>query len=80
MYDMTDQQVEKVTRRYQGLTSAQTVTRLREKYATRRDAVRKFTERLEKTGGFVDEAEIESLRAVGVSEEEIDALVEAYGA
>lgn len=80
MYDMTDREVEKVTRRYKGLTSAQTVTRLREKYTTRVDAVRKFTERLQKTGGFVDEAEIISLRAVGVSEEEIEALVEQYGA
>ena len=80
MQDMTDRQVEKVTRRYKGLTSSQTVTRLREKYNTRLDAVRKFTNRLEKTGGFVDEAEVLTLRAVGVSEEEIKALVEQYGA
>ena len=80
MQDMTDKQVEKVTRRYKGLTSSQTVTRLREKYTARMDAVKKFTDRLEKTGGFVDEAEIITLRAVGVSEEEIEALVERYGA
>lgn len=80
MQELNDREVEKVTRRYKGLTSSQTVTRLREKYTTRVGAVRKFTERLQKTGGFVDEAEIISLRAVGVSEEEIEALVEQYGA
>lgn len=50
---------------------------LREKYTRRRDAIQRFTERLEK-GGFPDEAEIESLRAVGVSEGEIAGLVDKY--
>lgn len=80
MSELSDRDVEKITRRYTGLTSSQTVTRLRERYNRRREAVQKFTERLEKTGGFVDDAEVLTLRAVGVSEEEIKALVEAYGA
>lgn len=80
MHDMSDRDVEKVTRRYKGLTSSQTVSRLRDRYTKRVEAVQKFTDRLEKTGGFVDEAEILALRAVGVSEEEIDALVERYAA
>jgi len=80
MADMTDRDVEKITRRYTGLTSNQTVTRLREKYTRRREAVERFTDRLEKSGGFVDDAEVLSLRALGVSEAEISALVEAYGA
>jgi len=80
MSELTDRDVEKITRRYTGLTSSQTVVRLRERYTRRREAVQKFTERLQKSGGFVDDAEIITLRAVGVSEEEIDALVEAYGA
>ncbi|MCA8916680.1 MAG: hypothetical protein KDB90_14905 [Planctomycetes bacterium] len=80
MSELTDRDVEKITRRYTGLTSSQTVVRLRERYTRRREAVQKFTERLQKSGGFVDDAEIITLRAVGVSEEEIEALVEAYGA
>jgi Holliday junction resolvasome RuvABC DNA-binding subunit len=79
MQDMTDRQVEKVTRRYRGLTSAETVTRLREKYAKRREAVRKFTDRLEKSG-VVEDAEVIALRALGVSEEEINDLVSHYAA
>ena len=80
MSELTDREVEKITRRYTGLTSSQTVVRLREKYTRRREAVQRFTERLEKSGGFVDDAEILTLRSLGVSEEEIKALVEAYGA
>lgn len=80
MSELSDRDVEKITRRYTGLTSSQTVTRLRERYTRRREAVQKFTERLQKSGGFVDDAEVLTLRAVGVSEEEIKALVEAYGA
>lgn len=79
MSELTDREVEKITRRYTGLTSSQTVVRLREKYTRRRDAVERFTDRLEKAG-FVDQEEILSLRALGVSEEEITALVERYGA
>lgn len=77
MSELTDREVEKITRRYTGLTSSQTVVRLREKYTRRREAVQKFTERLQKSGGFVDDAEIITLRAVGVSEDEIKALVDA---
>ncbi|MCG3185161.1 MAG: hypothetical protein ICCCNLDF_03349 [Planctomycetes bacterium] len=79
MSELTDREVEKITRRYTGLTSSQTVVRLREKYTRRRQAVEKFTDRLQKSG-FVDQEEILSLRALGVSEEEIKALVENYGA
>jgi len=79
MYELTDREVEKITRRYTGLTSSQTVLRLREKYTRRRQAVEKFTDRLQKSG-FVDQEEILSLRALGVSEEEITALVDRYGA
>jgi len=79
MSELTDREVEKITRRYTGLTSSQTVVRLREKYTRRRQAVEKFTDRLQKSG-FVDQEEILSLRALGVSEEEIKALVEHYGA
>ncbi|MCB9931788.1 MAG: hypothetical protein H6841_00025 [Planctomycetes bacterium] len=79
MSELSDREVEKITRRYTGLTSSQTVVRLREKYTRRRDAVQRFTDRLEKSG-FVDQEEILSLRALGVSEDEIKALVERYGA
>ena len=79
MSELTDREVEKITRHYTGLTSSQTVVRLREKYTRRRQAVEKFTDRLQKSG-FVDQEEILSLRALGVSEEEIKALVEHYGA
>ena len=80
MRDMNDRDVEKVTRRYRGLTSSQTVSRLRDRYTKRLDAVQKFTDRLQKNGGLVDDAEVIALRAVGVSEEEIEALVERYAA
>jgi alkylhydroperoxidase family enzyme len=79
MEDMTDRDVEKITRRYTGLTSSQTVTRLREKYERRREAVKTFTDRLEKSGGFVDEAEVMALRSLGVSDEEINDIVGRYG-
>jgi hypothetical protein len=71
--------VEKITRRYQGLNPKETAIKLRESYTRKREAIQKFTDRLEKSGGFVDESEIETLRAVGVSEEEIEALVAQYG-
>lgn len=73
-----DQSVERITRRYQGLNPKETAVRLRESYTRKREAIQRFTDRVEKDG-FVDDAEIESLRAVGVSEEEIEALVERYG-
>jgi hypothetical protein len=79
MEDMTDRDVEKITRRYTGLTSNQTVTQLREKYERRREAVQTFTDRLEKTGGFVDEAEVLALRSLGVTESEINDIVGRYG-
>lgn len=74
-----EQNVERITRRYQGLNPRETAVRLRESYTRKRDAIQRFTDRVEKEG-FVDEAEIETLRAVGVSEEEIQALVDQYGA
>ncbi|MBX3460239.1 MAG: hypothetical protein KF696_09825 [Planctomycetes bacterium] len=77
---MPELDVDKVTRKYVGLNPKETALRLRETYTRKREAIQKFTERLEKSGGFVDDAETETLRAVGVSEEEIKALVEAYGA
>lgn len=77
---MPELDVDKVTRKYVGLNPKETALRLRENYTRKREAIQKFTDRLEKSGGFVDDAEIETLRAVGVSEEEIKALVEAYGA
>lgn len=64
------------TRRLPAVT--ETAMRLREKYTRRRDAIERFTDRLQKSG-FADEAELETLRAVGVSESEIQALVEKYG-
>jgi hypothetical protein len=67
---------EKDTRRIEPRGGA-TAMLLREKYTRRRDAIQRFTERLEK-GGFPDEAEIETLRAVGVSEGEIAGLVDKY--
>ena len=79
MEHMSDRDVEKITRRYTGLTSNQTVTRLREKYERRRDAVQTFTDRLEKTGGFVDDAEVSALRSLGVSDQEINDIVGRYG-
>lgn len=75
---MDDRTVEKITRRYAGLKPGETALRLREKYTRRREAITTFTEKLVREG-FVDEAEVMTLRAVGVSEEEIAALVEKYG-
>lgn len=84
MYDMEtpdgmdDRAVDKITRRYAGLKPGETAIRLREKYTRRREAITTFTEKLVREG-FVDDAEVMTLRAVGVSEEEIQALVEKYG-
>ncbi|MBK9973634.1 MAG: hypothetical protein IPP14_02505 [Planctomycetes bacterium] len=81
MYDpeaLDDRAVEKITRRYAGLKPAETAIRLREKYTRRREAISRFTETLVREG-FVDDTEVVTLRAVGVSEEEIEALVEKYG-
>jgi alkylhydroperoxidase family enzyme len=75
-----EQNVERITRRYQGLNPQETAIRLKENYSRKREAIQRFTDRLEKSGGFVDDAEVETLRNVGVSEEEIKALVEQYGA
>ena len=47
---------------------------LRQKYTRRREAIQRFTERLQK-GGIPDEAELNTLRNVGVSEQEIKGLV-----
>ena len=58
--------------------ATETAMRLREKYTRRRDAIQRFTDRMQKSG-LADEAELETLRAVGVSESEIRALVEKYG-
>lgn len=58
--------------------SSDSAVRLKEKYTRRRDAIQRFTDRIQKNG-IADEAELETLRAVGVSEEEIHALVEKYG-
>lgn len=80
MYE--DQQtVEKITRRYTDLRPPRDkVTQIRDIYARRRDAIQKFTDRIEKTGGFVDDAELETLREAGVGEDEIKALVKRYAA
>ncbi len=77
---MSEPNVEKITRRYGGLNPKETAIRLRESYTRKRDAIQRFTDRLEKSGGFVDQTEIDTLRKVGVSEEEIQALIESYGA
>jgi hypothetical protein len=66
----------KDTRRLPAVT--ETAMRLREKYTRRIEAIHRFTDRLRKNG-FADEAELDTLRAVGVSESEIHALVEKYG-
>ena len=78
MPELKDREVKKITRRYTGLSSTETVVRLRERYTRRRDAVQRFTDRLDK-GGLADAAQILSLRAVGVSEEEIEGLLLRYG-
>lgn len=65
---------DKATRR---VVKTDTAMLLREKYTRRISALRRFTDNLQK--GYVpDEAEVESLRAVGVSEQEIRALVAQY--
>ena len=51
---------------------------IREKYTRRRDAIQRFTERVEKRG-FPTPEDIETLRAVGVTEAEIAGLVDKYG-
>ena len=61
MIEQDEQTVEKITRRYY-VKPQDKVTALRDTYRLRRAAIKRFTERLEKTGGFIDEAEIESLR------------------
>lgn len=79
MLEQDEQTIEKITRRY-NVRPQDSVSRLRDTYRLRRVAIQRFTDRLEKTGGFIDEAEIQSLRAAGVGEDEIKSLVEAYGA
>ncbi len=76
--EMDGRAVDKITRRYAGLKPGETALRLREKYTRRREAITTFTEKLVRDG-FVDDAEVMTLRAVGVSEEEIAAMVEKYG-
>jgi hypothetical protein len=75
---LDDRAVEKITRRYAGLKPQETAIRLRETYTRRREVIAKFTEKLVRDG-FVDDAEVVALRAVGVTEEEIQQLVEKYG-
>jgi hypothetical protein len=77
--EQDEQTVEKITTRYFNLGAIDPATRVREKYARRKTAIVRFTERLERSEGWVDEAEIESLRAVGVSEDEIKGLLVRYG-
>lgn len=75
-----DAVVEKVTRRYKGLTPKQTAVVLKERYIQRRDAIARFTDRVTKNQGWVDAAEVDALRQAGVGEEEIKALIAEYGA
>ncbi len=72
-----EQTVEKITRRYVNLSVKDTVTRVLEKYTRRIEAIKRFTDRVSRNG-WVDEAEIETLRAVGVGEAEIQGLIEQY--
>ncbi len=69
-------QPEKVTRKLPSAES-ETARLLRQKYTRRREAIQRFTERLKK-GGFPDDAETNTLREVGVSEDEIRELVAQY--
>ncbi|MCB9931789.1 MAG: hypothetical protein H6841_00030 [Planctomycetes bacterium] len=55
----------------------ETTRLLRQKYTRRREAIKRFTERLQK-GVYPDDAETNLLRDVGVSEAEIRGLVEQY--
>ena len=55
-------------------TGHETAVILRNKYTKRRAAIQRFTERIQK-GVFPDDAELNSLRVVGVSETEIRELV-----
>ena len=59
-------------------SASDTAMILRQKYTRRREAIQRFTERLAK-GGFPDEAELNTLRNVGVSEQEIKGLVAQFG-
>ncbi|MCC6466336.1 MAG: hypothetical protein IT463_13435 [Planctomycetes bacterium] len=79
MYDqvMNDEAVEKITRRYAGLSSKETATRLRDRYTRRREAIQRFTDRL-KLDGVADQNDILGLRALGVTEDEISHLVATY--
>lgn len=72
-----EQTVEKITRRYVNLSVKDPVTRVLEKYTRRLEAIKRFTDRVARNG-WVDEAEIETLRAVGVGESEIKGLIEQY--
>jgi len=69
-----EQPAEKATRKLPSEVQ-ETARILRQKYTRRREAIQRFTERLEK-GIFPDDAEVHSLREAGVSEPEIRALVE----
>jgi hypothetical protein len=55
-------------------TGHETAVILRKKYTQRRAAIERFTERIQK-GVFPDDAELNTLRVVGVSEPEIRELV-----
>lgn len=73
--------VDKATRRYFNLRGSapsskhETAAILKSRYERRRAAIERFTDRLEKTGGYVDEAERLPLLELGVTEIEIDTLV-----
>lgn len=71
-----EQTVEKITKRY-FVGKADPATAVREKYTRRMEAIKRFTDRVTRNG-WVDEAEVETLRAVGVREEEIKELIEMY--
>jgi hypothetical protein len=60
-------------------TGHETAVILRKKYTQRRAAIQRFTERLQK-GVYPDDAELNTLRVVGVSEPEIRELVEKLAA
>ncbi len=74
-----DPNLDKSTRRLPTTPGHQTAMLLREKYVRRRTAIQRFTERLQR-GDPADHAEIQTLRDVGVSEDEIKVLVAQYSA
>lgn len=76
-HEMDDKLVEKITSRYRNLNAGQnTANLIKERYERKRAALARFSDKVKK-GEPVNEADRQTLRDAGVSEEEIAQLTGA---